>query len=86
MIASLRESMAGHLKPETATWCEKNRCRVESNSGRIRGVKQWEIIADNLHKAGAWAGSQPWIAKGERSGLLMLMATESVSLSAQMKS
>jgi len=30
---------------------------------------------------GAWAGSQPWIVKGERSGLLARTAmTESVSL------
>ena len=27
----------------------------------------------------AWAGSQPWTAKGERSGLWTRMATESVS-------
>ena len=28
------------------------RCPVESKSGRIRCVKHWEIIADNLSKAG----------------------------------
>jgi hypothetical protein len=27
-------------------------CRVESKSGRIQRVKYWEIIADNLSKAG----------------------------------
>jgi hypothetical protein len=33
-------------------------------------VKYWEIIADNLSKAGwSWAACQPWIATGESSGL-----------------
>jgi hypothetical protein len=33
-------------------------------------MKYWEIIADNLSKAGwSWAGSQQWIPKDERSGL-----------------
>ena len=27
-------------------------CDVESKKRTIRGVKYWEIIADNLHKAG----------------------------------
>ena len=47
-----------------------------------------DIIADNLKKAGwVWAGSQLWTLKGERSGLLTrIAATESVLLSAQMKS
>jgi hypothetical protein len=32
-------------------------------------VKDWEIIADNLSKAGwSLAGSQPLIPRGERSG------------------
>jgi hypothetical protein len=36
---------------------------------------------------GAWAGSQPWIAKGEQSGLLTrIAATESSSLFVRMKS
>jgi hypothetical protein len=36
---------------------------------------------------GVWAGSQPWIYKGEQSGLQTLIAaTESVSLLARMKS
>jgi hypothetical protein len=51
-------------------------------------VKYWEIIADNLSKAGfSWAVLQPWIATGERSGLLMRIAmTESVSLCVPRKS
>ena len=43
-------------------------------------MKQWEIIADNLHKAGwslGWA--QLWISKDERFGLSTRIATESVS-------
>jgi hypothetical protein len=43
-------------------------------------MKDWQIIADNLHKAG-W--SLGWVSaldlKGEQSGLSMRMATESVS-------
>jgi len=39
---------------------EKNDCRVEPKSGRIRDVKRyWEIIANNLSKAG-W--SLGWVA------------------------
>jgi hypothetical protein len=30
----------------------KKHCCVESKRGRIRRVKYWEIIADNLSKAG----------------------------------
>jgi hypothetical protein len=44
-------------------------------------VKYWEIIADNLSKAG-WVGveSQQWILAGEQSGLQTHIATtESVS-------
>jgi hypothetical protein len=52
------------------------------------GVKQWEIIADNLHKAGfslGWVSA--WILKGERSGLLTRTATtESVLSCEPMKS
>jgi hypothetical protein len=45
-------------------------------------LKYWEIIADNLSKAGwSWAASQRLISAGERSGLLTHIATtESVSL------
>jgi hypothetical protein len=33
-------------------------------------VKDWEIIADNLSKAGwSWDASQPLIWRGEQSGL-----------------
>jgi len=51
-------------------------------------VKYWEIIADNLSKAG-WspAAYQARIAMGERSGLLTrIVTTESVSWCMQMKS
>jgi hypothetical protein len=34
-------------------------------------MKRWEIIADDLKKAGCSLGwVQPWIPKGEQSGLL----------------
>jgi hypothetical protein len=48
----------------------------------------WEIIADNLSKAGwSWGASEPSILKGERSGLLMLIAAmKSVSFCVRMKS
>jgi hypothetical protein len=51
-------------------------------------VKYWEIIADNLSKAGwSWAVCQRLIQAGERSGLLMrIAATESVSSCVPMKS
>jgi hypothetical protein len=50
-------------------------------------MEYWEIIADNLSKAGwSWAVSQRLIPTGERSGLLMHIATpESVSLCTRMK-
>jgi hypothetical protein len=53
----------------------------------LNRMKNWEIIADNLSKAGwSWAAFQLWIAK-ERSGLLMRIATtESILLCARMKS
>jgi len=51
---------------------EKNHCRVEPKSGRIRDVKRyWEIIADNLKERGwSWGyvsavdskGRTIWIA------------------------
>jgi hypothetical protein len=51
-------------------------------------VKSWQIIADNLSKAGwRWAAFQPSIAAGERFGLLTHIApTESISLCVRMKS
>jgi hypothetical protein len=34
-------------------------------------MKYWEIVADNLKKAGwSWAAFQPWILAGEQSSLL----------------
>jgi hypothetical protein len=48
---------------------------VERKSGRIRRVKYWEIIADNLSKAGwswgcvaalDWNGRTIWIADAHR--------------------
>jgi hypothetical protein len=52
---------------------------------RVRDVKYWEIIADNLSKAG-W--SLGWVsavdARGEQSGLLTrIAATESTSCARQ---
>ena len=48
-------------------------------------MKQWEIIADTLSKAGAT--SQRWIVRIARSSLLThIAATESVSLCVPMKS
>src|SRR6266513_5693135 len=50
-------------------------CHVKSKSGRIRRVKHWEIIADNLSKAGwSWGyvsavdseGRRIWIADAHR--------------------
>jgi hypothetical protein len=51
-------------------------------------VKYWEIIADNLSKAGwSWAASQRWIPTGQQSSLLMRIAMmESISLCGRMKS
>jgi hypothetical protein len=44
--------------------------------------KYWEIIADNLSKAGwSWAALQPWILAGERSSLLTRIATMESGLS-----
>jgi hypothetical protein len=38
-------------------------------------LKYWEIIADNLSKAGwSWAVSQPQIVRGEPSGMLTRIA------------
>jgi hypothetical protein len=51
-------------------------------------MKYWEIIADNLKKAGwSWGWVSAIDSEGERSGLLMRIAvTKSVSLCVRMKS
>jgi hypothetical protein len=51
-------------------------------------MKYWEIIADNLRKAGwSWGCISAMIPTGEQSGLLTrITATESVSLCVRMKS
>jgi hypothetical protein len=41
------------------------RCRVESKKSRIRRLNSWEIIADNLSKAGCNLG---WISAIDREG------------------
>jgi hypothetical protein len=50
---------------------------VETKNGRIRPVKSWEIVADNLSKAGwSWGcisaidanGRTIWIADAHREG------------------
>src|SRR5262249_50474671 len=48
-------------------------------------LRGWEIIADNLSKAGWSLGFQPWTLKDERPGLWTRMATESVSSCVPMK-
>jgi hypothetical protein len=46
----------------------------------LAAVKNWEIVADNLSKAGwSWAVFRPLIVRGGQSGLLTLTATENVS-------
>jgi hypothetical protein len=62
-----------------------NSSRDESRSDEM---KYWEIIADNLSKAGwSWGWSQPLIPRDEQSGLQTRIATtESVSLCMPMKS
>jgi len=47
---------------------------------------RFSLPQDPLAVFGAWAGSQLWILKGERSGLLTRTATESVSSCAPTKS
>jgi hypothetical protein len=45
-------------------------------------VKYWEIIAENLKKAGwSWAACQPWILTGEPFGLPMRIAETGIGLS-----
>jgi len=60
----------------------------ESNTTRIRNVYASVASARKRPKpVGASAGAQRWIAKGERSGLLMpIAATENASLCVLMKS
>jgi hypothetical protein len=49
-------------------------------------VKYWEIIADNLSKAGWSLGwCRLWIQRDEQSGLWTGIATESVSSCVRMK-
>src|SRR5260370_9005835 len=46
-------------------------CRVDSKRGSTRRMKYWEIIADNLSKAGwSWVVSQRLIRTREQSSLL----------------
>ena len=45
-----------HCRTLHVSFC---RCRVESKKGRIHSLKYWEIIADNLYKAG-W--SLGWVS------------------------
>ncbi len=64
-------------------------CRLSSKKrGTIHRVRYWEIIADNLSKAGwSWAVSQPLIPTGKRSGLRMRTAmTVNASLCTLMRS
>jgi hypothetical protein len=49
-------------------------------------MKYWEMIADNLRKAGWSLGAQPLIPRGEQSGSLTHIATESGLLCTRMKS
>jgi hypothetical protein len=60
---------------------------VENKRGVIGRVKYWEIITDNLSKAGwSWAASQCWIFRVEQFSLLMhIAATVNASLFARMK-
>ena len=55
----------------------KNHCFVERKSGKSARVKSWEVIADNLSKAGwSWGcvstidseGRTIWIADAHRDG------------------
>jgi hypothetical protein len=61
---------------------------VENKENIMRLVKYWEIIADNLSKAGwSWGCVSALIPTGEQSSSQTRMAaTESVSLCMRMKS
>jgi hypothetical protein len=49
-------------------------------------VKYWELIADDLSKAGwSWGVLQLWVAKGEQYGLWPQIATVNASLCTPMK-
>jgi hypothetical protein len=76
--ARLKFALGLRVISHCGTRAKKTECRV----------KYWETIADKLSKAGwTWAMSQPWIAKGERSGSWMHTATTASGLShARMKS
>jgi hypothetical protein len=60
----------------------------EAKKAQIRHVKYWEIIADNLSRAGwSWGCVSTIDFEGERSGLQTRIAmTEIVSLYTRMKS
>jgi hypothetical protein len=64
------------------TFCH---CRVERESGRIRRVRYWEAIAENLSKAGfSWGCSSEidsnwrtiWIADAHRDGKRFVVRAE----------
>jgi hypothetical protein len=50
------------MQPRFTSLCY---CHIEANTGTIRRVKYWEIIADNLHDAG-W--SLGWISALDLEG------------------
>jgi hypothetical protein len=56
------------------------RCSTKRSHARHK-MKYWEIIADNLSKAGLefGLGFSPWILSGERSGLLTRIAATTVT-------
>jgi hypothetical protein len=49
------------------------RCRVERKTDRIGGMKYWEIIADNLSKAG-W--SLGWVSAIRRTYRTKVLYTD----------
>jgi hypothetical protein len=67
----MSENTASWQAPKAALW----HCRVKSKRGRIPQMKRWEIIADNLYKAGwSWGcasaidseGRTIWIVDAHR--------------------
>jgi hypothetical protein len=57
------------------------------NTRNRNGLKDWEIVADNLKRPGWSLGWVPAVnSSGEQSGLPTRIVTESVSLCSQMKS